>query len=81
LAVEFSTRLFSNCQRYSPTVEYLLNSGTNAPIVVGISPQARRQEELEKHCWVALVMHGGIKIYTGSPGAALNYVEAGSFSG
>src|SRR6478735_7188551 len=27
-------------------------------------------------CWVALVMHGGMKIYVGSPAAARNYVGA-----
>ena len=28
------------------------------------------------HCWVALVMHGGMKTYRGAPAAARNYVEA-----
>src|SRR3954471_22448725 len=29
------------------------------------------------HCWVALRMHGGMKIYAGAPSAARHYVEAG----
>ena len=28
------------------------------------------------HCWVALVMHGGMKTYRGAPAAARYYVEA-----
>src|SRR3954465_10627822 len=27
-------------------------------------------------CWVALVMHGGLKVYAGAPAAARHYVEA-----
>src|SRR3954447_16789678 len=28
------------------------------------------------HCWQALTMHGGMKVYAGAPAAALHYVEA-----
>jgi hypothetical protein len=47
LAVEFSTNLFSNCQRYSPTTEYLLNSGTYATNWVAAK---RGHVDRELHC-------------------------------
>src|SRR6266550_4096974 len=28
------------------------------------------------HCWVLLVMHGGVKVYRGAPSAARNYLAA-----
>lgn len=37
----------------------------------------RPRNGIPGHCWWGLEMHGGVKVYRGSPAAAHSYVEAG----
>src|SRR5665811_1238096 len=46
------------------------------PILVGRSPFGQPGNAFTDDCWLVLEMHGGLKVYRGSPAAARNYVEA-----
>src|SRR5665648_1141557 len=46
------------------------------PILVSRSPFGRPGNVFTDDCWLVLEMHGGLKVYRGSPAAARSYVEA-----
>jgi hypothetical protein len=60
MVIEFLHFIFNNHQRYSLIVSSLLNCGTHATNLVG-GKAARANTD--GHCWVALEMHGGMKVY------------------